>query len=118
MKSRIDFLSRQKHKPLTKLQQKRICLFFTRSSAHLTRRRAFKTMIIFFFKRLKSLLVYAKFLRNQFDRTRHVPNKCNYAIIIPTTRDWCATHRKNSQLINTCLQRNIGSCRGGELRDG
>ena len=40
------------------------------------------------------------------------------AIVIPTIRGECVTHRNCSQLFHTCLQHNIGSCRYGEFRDG
>ena len=50
--------------------------------------------------------------------TIHVPNENNSAIVIPTIRGECITHLNCSQLFHTCLQRNIGSCRGGEFHHG
>ena len=60
----------------------------------------------------------AKFTRAVCIRTKHVPSEINSAIVIPTIRGECATHHNCSQLFHTCLQRNIGSCRDGEIRDG
>ena len=70
-----------------------------------------------FFKRLKSLFIKANFLRTHFVRTIHVPKKFNIALVIPTIKGECATHRNCSQFSHTSLQRNIGSCRSGEFRD-
>ena len=43
--------------------------------------------------------------------TIHVPNENNSAIVIPTIRGECATHRSFSQKRHTCEQQIIDSCR-------
>ena len=50
------------------------------------------------------------------DKTR--PNENNSAFVIRTIKGECTTLCNCSQLIHTCLQRNIGSCRDGEFHDG
>ena len=45
--------------PLVILQEKRKCLLFRNNIAHLTRRLAFKTVVITSFRRLKSLFAHA-----------------------------------------------------------
>ena len=108
----------QKYETLTKLQEKQICLFFKGSSAHLTRGRALRTLIVASFKRLENVFVHAKYIRTPCIRTMHVNTKFSNAFVTPTTRGKCTTQRISSQFLHTCLQRKIGSCRGGELCDG
>ena len=91
---------------------------FKWNNAHLTRRLALRTMINFFFKRLKSLSVRANDNGSHFVRTIHVPNKFNNAIVIPKSRRECATPRRCSHYFHTCLLSKDGSCRGGDFRDG
>ena len=103
---------------MTKRQEKRICLIFRRNIAHPTHLRPLRALIIASAKRLKNLFVKAKFTRIFCFWTIHVPNENNSAIVIPTIRGECATHCNCSQLFHICLQRNVASCRDGELRDG
>ena len=77
-----------------------------------------RTVIIASAEGLKRLFVQAKFTRTLCIRTIHVPNEKNNAVVIPTTRGECATHRKSPQIIHTYLQRNIGSRRAGDFHDG
>ena len=77
--------------------------------ANLAHRRALRALITASAERLKSLVVQAKFTRILCIWAMHVPNENNSAIVIPTIRGDCATHRNCSQLFDTCLQRNIGS---------
>ena len=104
--------------PLTKRQEKGVCLHFKRNIAHFIHRHALQALIIASAERLKSLFVEAKFTQTLCIWTIHVPNDNISAIVIPTIRDECATHCKCSQLFDTCLQRNIDSWRDGEFRDG
>ena len=104
----------QKNSLLT-LQEKRICYFFKRKNADLTQVLALGTLRVASAGRLKSLFVHAKYTRTHCILTKHVPNKLKKAIVIPTIRGESATLRNRSQLFHTCLQRKIGSCRGGEL---
>ena len=110
--------SLQKCEPLGQTTRKRLSLIFKRNTARLADRRALRTLIIASAKRLKSLFVQAKFTRKLCIYTIHIPNENNSAIVIPTIRGECAKHRNCSQIIHSCLQRNIGFCRGGEFRDG
>ena len=72
-----------------------------------------------FFREIeKCFFLHAKFTRTLCIWTKHVPNWNNSAIVIPTTRGECASHCICSQLFNTCLQRNICSCRDGEFHNG
>ena len=103
---------------LTKQQEKGICLISKKNIAHLAHRSTLRTMIITSAKILKSLFVQAKFTQTLCISTKHVPNENNSATVIPTTRRERITHCNCSQLIHTCLQRNIGSCRDGEFHDG
>ena len=50
--------------------------------------------------------------------TINVPNENNSAIVKPTIRGESAKNCNCSQLIHTCLQRNICSCKDVEFRDG
>ena len=93
--------------PLTKRQEKGICLIFKRNIAHLAHRPTLRTLIIASAKRLKSLLVEAKFTQTLCIWTIHVPNENNSAIDIPTIRSECTTHCNCSQFFHTCLQRKI-----------
>ena len=82
-------------------------------------RRELRPLRIASAERLKNLFVQAQFTRTICIRTTHVPYEINSAIILPTSRSECATHRNCSQLFHTCLQRNImASCRDGEVCDG
>ena len=90
--------------PLTKPQEKGICLIFKRNIAHLAHRRTLRTLIITSAKRLKSLFVQAKFTQTLCIWTIHVPNENNSAIVIPTIRGECTTHCNCSQLFHTCVQ--------------
>ena len=69
-------------------------------------------------ERLKSHFKQAKFTIKLCIRTIRVPKEINSAFVIPTIRGEFATHRNCSQIFQTCLQRNMGSCRDGELNDG
>ena len=93
-------------------------MIFRRNFAHLAYRRALRTLIIASAERLKSLFVQAKFTRTLCIWTIHVHIENNTDIVIPTIRGAGATRRYCSHLSHTCLQRNIGSCREGEFRDG
>ena len=81
-------------------------------------RRALRTLIVASAERLKSLFVQAKFTQTLGIGTIHVPNENISAIVITTIRGECTTHCNCSRLFHTSLQRNIGSCRNGEFRDG
>ena len=70
------------------------------------------------FKSLKFVFVQAKFLKTQFVRITHDPNKFNNAIVFPTVRGECATSRICPHVVPTFLQCKIGSGRGGEFSDG
>ena len=93
-------------------------MIFKWNIAHLGHRPTLRTLIIASAKRLKSLFMQAKFTQTLCIWTIHVPKENNGAIVISTTRGECATHRNCSKLFHTCLQRNIGSSRDGEIRDG
>ena len=108
-------LSKNVH-PLTKRQEKGICLIFERSIAHLAHRRAFQTLIITSAERLKSLFAQAKFTQTVCIWTTHVPFENNSAIVIPTIRGDCATHCNCSRKCQTCRQKEIDSCRDFWLR--
>ena len=86
--------------------------------AHLAHRRALRALTIASPESSKSLFVQLKFTRTFCIWTIHVPNEVNSAIVIPTIKVECATHRNCSQLFHTCLQRKIGSCRLDEIGDG
>ena len=58
---------------LTRWQQKGICLIFKRNIAHVTHRRALRTLIIASADRLKCLFVQAKFTRTFCIWKMHVP---------------------------------------------
>ena len=105
-------------KHLAKRQEKGICLIFKTEIPHLAHRRAMRALIIASAERLKSLSVQAKFTRTLCIWTIHVPNENKSVIVIPTIKGEWATHRNCSQIIHTCLQRNICSCRDGEFRVG
>ena len=94
------------------------CWIFKRNIAHLSHGRPLRTLITASAERLKSLFVQAKFTGTFCIWTIHVPNENNSAVVVPTIRGECAAHRNCSQWFHTCLQRNIGSCRDGEFRDG
>ena len=66
----------------------------------------------------KVFLCTQNFPEHIFFRKVHNPSKVSFAIVIPTNWVGCVTHRNCSQLFYTCLQRNIGSCRGVEFQDG
>ena len=104
-------------KPLTDRQEKGNCLIFKREIAHLAHRPTLRALTIASAERLKSLFVQALSTRTLCIWTWHVPNENNSAIVIPTIRGECATHCNCSQLFQTCLQRNICSCRDGEFHD-
>ena len=106
-----NFLFRNNN-PLTKPQGKRICLFFKRNIAHLTRGRALRRMIVVFTQKFKQCI------RAHCIRTIHVPKKINIATVLATFRGEGATYCNCSQIFHTRLQRNNGSCRGGEFCDG
>ena len=101
---------------MTERQERGIWLILERNIAHLAHRRALRTLIIASAERLKSVFVKANFTRTLCIGTRHVPIENNGAIVLPTIRGECATHRNCSQLFHTCLQRNIG-CRDGKFCD-
>ena len=103
--------------PLTKRQEKGICLIFKRNIAHLTHRRPLRALIIASAERLKSLFVHADFTQTLCLWTIHIPKENNSAIVKPTIRGECATYCNWSQLFHTSLQLNIVSCRDGEFRD-
>ena len=104
--------------PSANLQERRIDLLFQGSIAHLTRWRAVRTLIVASVERLKNPFVHAKYIQTPCNWTIHAPNRLNNAIVIPRKRSECTTHRNCSQLVHTCLQRNIGSWRDAEFRDG
>ena len=104
--------------PLTKRQEKGICLIFKGNIAQRAHRHTLRTLIIASGRKLKSLFEQAKFTQTLCIWTIQVPNENNSAIVIPTTRGVCTTHCNCSQLVHTRLQRNIGSCRGGEFHNG
>ena len=104
--------------PWVTIQKERIFSFFEKNIEQLTGGRALKTMIVPSAARLKSLFVHANFPKTHFVRTTNISNKFIKAIVVPSIEGLCARHRNCSQLFHTYLQRNIGSCRGGELGDG
>ena len=108
----------KKVNPLTKWQKRGICLIIERNIAHLTDRRALRALLIASAKRFKSLFVQAKYTWKFCIWTMHVPNENNSAIVISTITGECTTHCNCSRLFHTCLQRNIGSCRDGDVHDG
>ena len=79
---------------------------------------AMRTLIATSAQKWKSLLVHAKFTRIHFFRTIHVPNEVKSAIVLPTIRGECDTHRNCYQKFHNSLLRNIGSRRDDEYRDG
>ena len=81
------------------------------SVAHLTHRRALRTLIIAPAERLKSLSVQAKFTQTVCFWTIHVSNENNSAIVMPIIRGECATHCNCSQKCYTCKQQKIDPCR-------
>ena len=89
-----------------------------RNIAHLAHRRALRTLKIASAERLKSLFVQTKVTRTLCIRIIQVPNEPYSAFVTPTIRGECSTYRNFSQLFHTCLQRNIGSCRDGQICDG
>ena len=97
--------------PLTKWQENGVCLFFRRNIAHLAHRRALRSLIMASAERLKSPFVQANFTRTLCFWTLHVSNENNSAIVIPTIRGECATHRNCSQKCHTFKQPKIDSCR-------
>ena len=103
---------------MAKRQEKGICSTVKKNVAHLTQRRALRTMIIASAESSKSPFVQTKFTRTLCIWKTHVPNNRNNANFIPTIRGECATHRNCSRLFQTSLQRNVGSCRDGEFHDG
>ena len=103
--------------PLTKRQEKGICLIFKIFIAHLTHRRALRALVIASSERLKSLFSHAKFTRPLRIWTIHVFNENNSAIVIRTIGGECATHCNSSQLFHNYLQGKICFCRDGEFRD-
>ena len=70
-----------------------------------------------FWREIGRFFVNAKFTRTLCIWTINVPNENNSAIVIPTIRGECATHRNCSQLFHTCLQRKICYCKDGEFGD-
>ena len=74
-------------------------------------RRALRTFIFASAERLKSLSVQSNFIRTLCIWTIHVPNENNNAVIIPTIKVECATHRNSSQKDYTCKKQKIASCR-------
>ena len=97
--------------PLSKRQEKGICLFFKRNIAHLVHRRALRTLIIASAQRLKSLFLEAKLPQTLCIWTIHVPNENISAIVIPTIGVERSTHCNCSQKCHTCNQQKIDSCR-------
>ena len=104
--------------PSAKLQEKRICLFFRENIAHLTHGLALGPWIVASAEKYKSVFVHAKYILTHCYPTIHVLKKFTNAFVIPTIRGESATHHKCSQFFHNSLQRNIGSCRGGEFGDG
>ena len=86
--------------PLTKRQEKGICLIFKKNIAHLAHRPTLRTLIIASAKILKSLFVQAKFTLTLCVWTIHVPNEKNSAIVIPTVRGECTRHFNCSRLFH------------------
>ena len=95
--------------PLTKRQEKGICLIFKRNIPHLAHRCALRALIIASAERLKSLFVQAKFTQTLCFWTIHVPNENNSAIVMPTIRGKCTTQCNCSQKCHTCKQQKIDS---------
>ena len=91
--------------PLTKRQEKGICLIFKRNIPHPAHRCALRALIIASAERLKNLFVQAKFTQTLCIWTIHVPNENNSAIVIPTTRGECTTHCNCSHKRHTCKQK-------------
>ena len=97
--------------PLTRRQQKQICLIFTRNNAHLAHRPTLRILIIASVKRLKSLFVHAKFTQTLCIWTKHVSNENNSAIVKPTIRPESDTHCNCSQNVTLVSNKKIDSCR-------
>ena len=108
----------KKINPLATVEKKRNYLSFKGFFADLTRRFAKKTLGINPFKRLKSFSVHAQSTLTHCIRNKHVLNKVENAFVKSTIKCQCARHRNCCPLFHTCLQRNIGSCKGGEKRGG
>ena len=71
-----------------------------------------------FCREIEKTFVQAKLTRTLCFRTKHVPTEIISVIVIPTIRGECATYHNCSEIFHTCLQRNVGSCRDGEICDG
>ena len=56
----------------------------------------------------------AEYTRTLCIRTIHVPNKFNKAIVMPTKKVECATHRNWSQKFHTCFH--CSPCNNGDFR--
>ena len=85
--------------PLSKRQEKGICLFLKRNFAQLAYKRAMRTLIIASAHRLKNLFVQAKFTQTLCSWTTHVPSENNSAIVIPTIRVEQATQCNCCQIV-------------------
>ena len=112
--------SPHKCNPLAQRQEKGICLISKVNYAYLEHRRSSRALIIASDERLKSFLCKQSspehFVCGQYTSPLIIDNIS--AIVIPTIRGECTTHRNCSQLFHSCLQRNISSCRDDEFRDG
>ena len=97
---------------LSKRLEKINWLLVKRNMAHLAHRHAFRALIFASAEILKSLFVQAKFTQTLRNWTIHFSKVNNIAIVIPTIRGECATHRNCSQKCHTFGQQKIDSFKG------
>ena len=102
---------------MAKQQEKGIGLIFKKKAAHLAQTRNANNDNRSC-REIEKSFCAGKANPNICFRTKHVRNEINVASVIPTIRGEDATHRNCSQFFHTCLQRNIGSARNSEFRDG
>ena len=69
-------------------------------------------------ERLRLLLCMRSFPEDNLVGQNTFSKKILIPMVILTIKVECATHCNCSTSIHTCLQRDIGSCKCGELRDG
>ena len=92
-------------------------LIFKGDIEHLSRKRAFWTILINPAESYESVSVHAMFRGTSFVWTKDDPNKLNNAIVLATIRIEYAKQRNSSHLIHSCMQRNIAFCLVGNFRD-
>ena len=103
--------------PLVTSQEEPFCLFIKKNIAYLTYGRPLRTLKVTSVDILKRLFQHIMFPGTRFIRTLHVPKKVKNTIVRLPRGVKCATQGNCSQMLSSCLQRNIDSCEGGEFRD-